>query len=268
MKNSNLNNEYQLAEIDLIQILRSMYSSKKIIILITLASALLAFIYLAQKEVQYQSSVTIEVGSYDLINGDKGLVEPVYTLIKKLKANEISKQLNKLNLNSIEGQFLEIKFISPSPEFNENLINETIIFSQEIHAEILGDMMNSISKQIDVVSYESEFLLGILKDYKLDLKLININELVPLAQINISRSSIEDQKELFRLNQKNSDLEWQLRFLDDQRNTTQPINDIVTSEIKPKQLLNILIGASLGFIFSIFIVFIMFIRRAFLIEQN
>ena len=77
MKNSNLNNEYLDDEIDLIELLRTIYSSKKIIILITLASALLAFIYLAQKEVQYESTVTLEVGSYDLINGEKKIVEPV-----------------------------------------------------------------------------------------------------------------------------------------------------------------------------------------------
>ena len=71
MKNSNLNNEYLDDEIDLIELLRTIYSSKKLIILITLASALLAFIYLAQKEVKYQSTVTLEVGSYDLINGEK-----------------------------------------------------------------------------------------------------------------------------------------------------------------------------------------------------
>ena len=71
MKNSNLNNEYLDDEIDLIELLRTIYSSKKLIILITLASALLAFIYLAQKETQYQSTVIIEVGSYDLINGEK-----------------------------------------------------------------------------------------------------------------------------------------------------------------------------------------------------
>ena len=121
MKNSNLNNEYLDDEIDLIELLRTLYSSKKLIILVTLAFCItsLSFI-LAQKEAEYQSTVILEVGSYDLINGEKKLVEPVSSLIKKLKINQISKQLNKLNFNSIEDHFLEINYTSPSPEFNEN----------------------------------------------------------------------------------------------------------------------------------------------------
>ena len=90
MKNSNLNNEYLGDEIDLRELLKTIYSSKKLIILITLASALLAFIYLAQKEAKYQSTVIIEVGSYDLLDDDEKLIEPVSSLIKKLNINQIS----------------------------------------------------------------------------------------------------------------------------------------------------------------------------------
>ena len=70
MKNSDLNNEYLNDEIDLIELLRTLYSSKKLIILITLASALLAFAYLSQKEAEYQSTVILELGSYDLLSGE------------------------------------------------------------------------------------------------------------------------------------------------------------------------------------------------------
>ena len=65
--------------------------------------------------------------------------------------------------------------------------------------------------------------------------------------------------------QEKDSLELQIKLVKDQKSTTQPIRDIVTSEIKPKQLLTILIGTILGFIFSAFIVFI---RQAFLKEQN
>ena len=128
MKNSDLNNEYLDDEIDLVELLRTLYSSKKLIIIVTLAFSLLAFIYTTQKEAEYQSTVILEVGSYDLINGEKELVEPVSSLIKKLKINQISKNLNILNFKSIEDYFLEINYTSPSPEFNENLINEAIRF--------------------------------------------------------------------------------------------------------------------------------------------
>ena len=85
MKNSDLNNEYLDDEIDLIELLRTLYSSKKLIIIVTLAFSLLAFIYTTQKEVGYQSTVILEVGSYDLINGEKKLVEPVSSLKKEIK---------------------------------------------------------------------------------------------------------------------------------------------------------------------------------------
>ena len=65
--------------------------------------------------------------------------------------------------------------------------------------------------------------------------------------------------------QEKDSLELQIKLVKDQKSTTQPIRDIVTSEIKPKQLLTILIGTILGFIFSVLIVFI---RQAFLKEQN
>jgi LPS O-antigen subunit length determinant protein (WzzB/FepE family) len=92
MKNSNLNNDYLDDEIYLIEILRTLYSSKKLIIILTLAFSLLAFIYTTQKELEYQSTVILEVGSYDLLSGEKKLFEPVSSLIKKLKVDLVYKK--------------------------------------------------------------------------------------------------------------------------------------------------------------------------------
>jgi uncharacterized protein involved in exopolysaccharide biosynthesis len=57
----------------------------------------------------------------------------------------------------------------------------------------------------------------------------------------------------------------QIKLAKNQTNATQPIRELVTNEIETKTLLIILIGTILGFIFSVFIVFI---RQAFLKEQN
>ena len=57
----------------------------------------------------------------------------------------------------------------------------------------------------------------------------------------------------------------QIKLAKNQTNSTQPIRELVTNEIKTKTLLIILIGTILGFIFSVLIVFI---RQAFLEEQN
>jgi LPS O-antigen subunit length determinant protein (WzzB/FepE family) len=332
MKNSNLNNEYLDDEIGLREILRTIYSSKKLIILITLAFALLAFAYLSQKEAEYQSTVILEVGTYDLTNGEKKLVEPVSSLIKKLKINQISQQLNELNFKSIEDHFLEIDVTSPSPEFNENLINEAIRFAQESHAETLDNIVNSFSEKIMAIDneikyqQESQKLIAIKAIKTLDInipaletKIKNLLELIPeeennllllesnpsallqrisssptLQEVIFSYKSLDidtrselallkqekeafklqvksnaegefTSEELFKLNQEKEALEMQVKLAKDQTNSTQPIRELVTSEIKTKTLLIILIGTILGFIFSVFIVFI---RQAFLKEQN
>ncbi len=72
-------------------------------------------------------------------------------------------------------------------------------------------------------------------------------------------------EELFKLQQEKEALELQVKLVKDQKSTTQPIRELVTKEIKPMQLLTILIGTILGFIFSVLIVLI---RQAFLKEQN
>jgi LPS O-antigen subunit length determinant protein (WzzB/FepE family) len=357
MKNSDLNNEYLDDEIDLIELLRTLYSSKKLIVIVTLAFSLLAFIYTTQKELEYQSTVILEIGSYRLLDGEEKLYEPVSSLIKKLKINQISKQLDELKFKSIEDQLLEINFTSPSPEFNETIINEAITFSQESHAEILAKFVNSFSMKIAAIDREVEFIKNSIRIHALNAiktidseipalesKLKYLLDLIPaeennllllksnasallqrasssptleqliysyneqaitlknlIQNLNKEKEALEMQvnliaegefapeelfklnqevfemqvksiaegefasEKLFKLNQEKEALEMQVKLAKDQTNSTQPIRELITSEIKTKTLLIILIGTILGFIFSVFIVFI---RQAFLKEQN
>jgi LPS O-antigen subunit length determinant protein (WzzB/FepE family) len=329
MKNSNLNNEYLDDEIDLIELLRTLYSSKKLIIIVTLAFSLLAFIYTTQKEAEYQSTVILEVGSYDLTNGEKKIVEPVSSLIKKLRINQVSQQLNKLNFNSIEDQFLEINYTSPSPEFNENLIYEAIRFTQESHAETLDKIVNSFSEKIVAIDNQLEnqkikvinlkksienkiytlesknkILLKLIAEeknnlalwkfyeqaidikaaiqnlqqekdtlelqdtevyIKADSKYVQLQQEKDTLELQDTEVYIKADSKYVQLQQEKDTLELQVKLVNDQKSTIQPIRELETSEIKQKQLLTILIGTIFGFIFSIFIVFI---RQAFLKEQN
>jgi len=339
MKNINLNNEYLDDEIDLGKLLRTILNSKKLIIIVTLAFSLLAFIYSTQEEPEYQSTVILEVGSYDLLNGEKKLVWPVSTLIKKLRINQISKQLGELNFNSIEDHFLEINYISLSPEFNENILKEAIKFAQESHTLTLENIVNSFSRKIVTIDSEVEYIKNSIKDQQESQKLIAINsmkridnaipaleakikyllKLIPKEENNLLllksnpsallqrasssptlqqiiysynekiitlktqiqnlqqeknnlelqvKSIVEEEfesEELFKLQQEKDTLEFQLKLVKDQKSTTQPIRELETIEIKPKQLLITLLGAIVGFIFSVLIVFI---RQAFLKEQN
>ena len=264
MKNSNPYDEYLDNEIDLIEILRTLYSSKKLIILITLASALLAFIYIAQKESVYQSTVIIEVGSYSLLSGEEKIIEPVSILIKKLKINQISQQLNKLNLNSIEEQFLEINYTSPSSEFNENLINDAITFVQERHAKILD---NIVKNKIELIKLKTTIDNNI---YNLESKNKFLLKLIPEEENNLLKLQFYDQTlniqiDIQNFKQEKEGLEMQIKSVNDQTKMTKLLRELETNEIKPKLLLITLVGTIFGFIFSIFIVFI---RLMFLKEQN
>ena len=405
MKNSNLNNEYLDDEIDLGELLRTILNSKKLIIIVTFAFSLLAFIYTTQKELEYQSTVILEVGSYRLLDGEKKLFEPVSSLIKKLKVELIYKKqlklgdlkLNdkKLNFKSIEDQLLEINYTSPSPEFNEIIINEAITFTQESHAEILDKVVNSFSKKIVTIDNDVEFLKNSIESQQESKKLNAINTIKAIDnEVEFLKNSIENQQEskklnainaikvidnkipaleakikyllklipeeennllllesdnatlllrasssptlqqiiysyneqsinltnqikdlqqekealemqiksiaedefvserlfkfqqekealemqiksiaedefvseeLFKLSQEKDTLELQIKLVNDQTNSTKPIRELITSEIKTNTLLIILIGTILGFIFSVLIVFI---RQAFLKEQN
>ena len=324
MKNSNLNNEYLDDEIDLLEILRTIYSSKKLIIILTLAFSLLAFIYTTQKELEYQSTVILEVGSYRLLDGEKKIVEPVSSLIKKLKVDLVYKKqlefgylkLNdkKLNFKSIEDQLLEINYTSPSPEFNEKLINEVIIFSQESHVGILANIVNSFSDKIRAIELQIDFLKNSSSSNKESKKLEVTNEIIRIdTEVDLNKIKInfvsellltqendlmrKDQfmtlqakvkelerkkgnlekkiklidssdfvaKDVFELKVEKNSLEKQTKLIKNSSSKPQPIREIKTTEIKTNNRVIILIGANFGFIFSIFIVFI---RQAFLKEQN
>ena len=263
MKNSN---EYLDDEVTARELLRTILNSKKLIILITLTSAFLAYIYLSQKEVQYQSTVFIEIGSYDLLNGEKKQVEPALSLIKKLKINQISKELNKLNFNSIEDHFLEINYVSPSPEVNEELINEAIRFIEENHAKILDIIVNSFSNKIVAIDNEIEFLINLIKEQKEIQKLIAMSSTSSKdSETDFLIYSRNNQIQTFKLQQEKNALELKIKLVSDKTNMTRQMREIETTEIKIKNVVIILIGTILGFIFSIFIVIA---RQEFLKEQN
>ena len=226
MKNSNLNNEYLDDEIDLRELLRTILNSKKLVIIVTLAFSLLAFIYTNQKEPEYQSTVILEVGSYDLLDGEKKLYESVSGLIKKLKVDLVYKKQpefgdlklndNKLNFRSIEDQLLEIKYTSLSPEFNEKVLNEAIIFSQESHVEILDSIVNSFSEKIIAIDDEIDFLKSSIESQQESLKLNAINAIKSIdTEIEFLKSSMESQQESQKLNAINAikSIDTEIEFL-------------------------------------------------------
>ena len=141
MPNNKLKNAPNQFEIDLIDLFKTLINSWKIIILISLAFLLITFIYTSQKELNYKSSILLELGSYEFIKGEKKLIEPVKSLIKELKVELNYKQQisqKQLKFSAIEGKLLMISSTSPSSEFNKNLLNESVIFIQDRHTKIVS----------------------------------------------------------------------------------------------------------------------------------
>ena len=301
-------------EIDLREIFKILIESKKLIISTILIFTITSIIYSLSLKTEFKSSTILEIGSYDIVIGEKKIVEPVSSLIKKLKINQISKQLDELNYKSIEDYFLEINYTSPSPELNENLIKEAIKFSQDSYMKSLDNIVNSFSDEIKAKELQIDFLINsslsnkesrhlevinaINKiDSEVDLDKIKINFLSKLLITQKNDLILEDQlmtlqakvkelekkkeslerkiilidssdvvgREVFEFKQEINSLEKQSKLIKNSSSKTQPIRELVTSEIKTKTLLIISIGTILGFIFSVLIVFI---RQAFLKEQN
>ncbi len=114
---------------------------------------------------------------------------------------------------------MEINFTSPSPEFNENLINDAIIFTQESYERILASMVNSLSDEIKATELQIDILKNSSssnKEFKqleitdeinkinseIDLNKIKINFLSKLLIIQKNDLILEDQLMAFQANVK------------------------------------------------------------------
>tara|TARA_B100000795_G_scaffold86134_1_gene62642 strand:- start:720 stop:2081 length:1362 start_codon:yes stop_codon:yes gene_type:complete len=160
MKNSKPNNNYSEDEIDLKELVQNLINSKKIIIIITLVFALLAFTYAAQKDTLYNSNALIEIGSFTSIEGTEVLIETIPELIKNLTIELIYKQqvVDKLTFKSIEDKVLEINYTSPVN--NSNFISNTLIYVQNRHSNIMTSLLNPLlaeikSKKAQIISIEN-----------------------------------------------------------------------------------------------------------------
>ena len=96
-------NHYIEDEIYLKDIINQLVASKKLIIIITLLSTILAFSYSNSKPPTFTSNALIEIGHYDLINVNKDKEKPpkYITSDKKLlieSARDLVQELNILDL--------------------------------------------------------------------------------------------------------------------------------------------------------------------------
>ena len=97
-------------------------------------------------------------------------------------------------------------------------------------------------------------------------ELFELNQEKNNLELQLNSDSTTDlaSEELFELTQEKENFELQLILVRDQKNTTGPIHEIASGAHNNSKFL-LLLAPFLGFFFSVFLVFI---RQAFIKEQN
>ncbi len=158
MQNNNPNNYLQEDEIDLKEIFKFLINSKKLFIAITLVITTLGAIYTFQKVPEYKSTALIEIGGYNTFSNEEGLIEPGKDLIQDLKINFIYKSsVDALIFRLIEKKLLQIEYISPSAEKNNNLLNEIVEYIVNRHSLLLSNNTQKTENQIESLNNQIEF---------------------------------------------------------------------------------------------------------------
>ena len=230
MQNNNSNDYPQDDEIDFKEVFKLLINSKKLIITITLVITTLGAIYSFQKAPEYKSTALIEIGRYE--QDEQILIEPTKTLIQELTINFIHKQklvglkAVNLSLKPIENRLLEMKYTSPLPEKNKELLNRLITFIKNRHLNL---QINSTKRITNQLTYKIENLIKLL------------------VSNNLESDSI------IKLSQEKVSLELELEILMKQKYTnSQLIGEIQTTLDSIKGLI-----IFLSFIFGLFLSIIM-----------
>jgi uncharacterized protein involved in exopolysaccharide biosynthesis len=242
MKNNNPNNYIQEDEIDLKKIFKLLINSKKLIIAITLAFTIFGAIYTYQTTTShYYSTALIEIGVYE---DEQILIEPTHTLIQELTIHFIHKQkfvglkAVNLSLKPIENRLLEMRYTSPSPEKNKEVLNSLITFIENRHLNMQNNSFERITNQL---TYKIESLMKLL----------------------VSNDLSSDMMLKLLLQEKGS-LELELEILMKQKYTnSQLIGEIVNNTIESKKELTILFSFIIGLSLSIIMVLILNFLKAF-----
>ena len=206
--------------------------------------------FLLQK-VEYQLTSKIE----DLNNNIEYKKEALLTENndQKLKISNLIQGLKKL-IPNIELRIKELTKVILKDESNLKLLqsNEKLLLERAAQYPSLEQV---------IFNYKSNIIENENERIKLSQEIDNLEvELLRLESNNL------ESDEIFALSQEKDRLNLALEFLTQQNTTSsQLVGEIVTSPIDSKKLLIILLGATAGFILSIFIVLI---RPTLLTEQK
>ena len=321
MANNINQSSYQEDEIDLLEIIKVLIESKKLIILTTLIFTIVSIVYSLSQKPEFKSSSLFEIGYYEMPDGTQQLIDEPKVIINDLKLNLIIKnpdnEFNQaVSIRPIQSALIQFETTSFSSETNEKLLNKFSSYIDNHHASFMksytDNNRNDLHNQIDLIELERlnitneksanilfideriSRLSKIIADNKNILFLLqndpqlfieratispNLNvktdELIYIVthlvdqkntllqdidnlnnQLEFENNSTQSNK-LLDLKLKQEALEIELESVDNQKIINSGvIGDIKTTTIKPKYLLIITLGIILGFITSIFLVFI------------
>jgi len=321
MANNINQSSYQEDEIDLLEIIKVLIESKKLIILTTLIFTVVSIVYSLSQKPEFKSSSLFEIGYYEMPDGTQQLIDEPKVIINDLKLNLIIKnpdnEFNQaVSMLPIQNKLIQFETTSFSSETNEKLLNKFSSYIDNHHASFMksytDNNRNDLHNQIDLIELERlnitneksanilfideriSRLSKIIADNKNILFLLqndpqlfieratispNLNvktdELIYIVthlvdqkntllqdidnlnnQLEFENNSTQSNK-LLDLKLKQEALEIELESVDNQKIINSGvIGDIKTTTIKPKYLLIITLGIILGFITSIFLVFI------------
>ena len=165
MANDLNQSQYVGDDIDLKKIFKILLESKKLIISIVLIFTITSFIYSLSLKPSFITSTKLEIGYFEVDNGDRELIESPSNLISDLKVLIMKNPDNKFNqnvsMNSFEGKLINLKTTSSSAEQNENLLKEVIRHIDERHSKLVllitKQKRGEISHEIDLSESEISF---------------------------------------------------------------------------------------------------------------
>ena len=263
-KNDNKYNE----DINLVEIIDNLVNSKKVIILTALIFTLISFVYTLQNESMFKSSLLIEIGQINNLDGPNYLIEERSSLIQDLKLNLVYKDDNvnieKIDIIPIDEKLINVKYTSNSLERNKAFLNNLIGYIENKHSQIINNKKTMVKNEIDAAYRELDFI-----NLKYQQKILAIEELVdneknsksqietnsPTLSILKTEMKFQLSSLSYKINERIIQLKDELENVNLRSQKTSVVSNIQTQELSQNKLI-IFIGLVLGFISGIFIVII------------
>ena len=189
-------------EIDLRAIIKVFIESKKLIISTLLIFTAVSIIYSLASKPSFLTSTKLEIGYYEMPDGNQKLIEKPSNLISDLKVlimkNSDNKFRQQLSINSFEDKVINLETTSSSVEQNEDFLNEVIRYIHDRHSKLT--LLNTDQKK-DRISNEIETIESKLSFIK--AKQLDENQAKKLT-INRNLENIKSELSFIKAKQLNS----------------------------------------------------------------